>query len=148
MNRNHPTSRGTLRPLAAYTAVCVAGLAIGLGGSVVKPGPWFGPRDAFDRLPEREPRLPEREPRLREVLCAEGECAYIADMLETAAGVRVVALYWLRGREGREALRVRCGPPHIVTDLGGAARRGGPLDAVARAACAPEPAAEAEAVPT
>lgn len=139
--RYYGRRRRTLRPLAAYTAACVAGLAIGLGGSYIKPGPWWGPRDAFDRLPEREPRL-------REVLCAEGECAYIADMLETAAGVRVVALYWLRGREGREALRVRCGPPHTVTDLGGAARRGGPLDAVARAACAPEPAAEAEAVPT
>lgn len=47
-----------LRPAAGaavFTLACAAGLTVGLGGSFLEPGPWFGPRDAFEQLQRPAP---------------------------------------------------------------------------------------------
>lgn len=136
----YSSRRRRRRSWAAYAACIVAGLAIGVGGSVLKPGPWFAPADALE--------LPEREPRVGEALCVAGECAFILEALPPADDGRVVAIYWLRGRAGREAWRVTdCAAGEgVVTALDGRQRQRwkrdgtGIVDAIAAAACGPQSA--------
>ncbi|MCU0928813.1 MAG: hypothetical protein MUE62_06375 [Burkholderiaceae bacterium] len=129
--------RRVLRPWAAYGACVIAGLAIGLAGSVIEPGPWFGPADAFARV--------ERPPAVGDVLCVDDTCAYVIDALPFGDD-RVAVVQWLRGRSGREALRVSdCSAgTGIVHPLADERRRqrwqrdgSGVLDRVATAACGP-----------
>jgi hypothetical protein len=132
------TRRRRRRHGLAY-AVCVAcGLAIGIGGSMLRPGHWWaGDADPLNR--------PERPPQPREVLCLAGECVYVAEVLPFDDD-RVAVLIWLRGRTGRDAYRVTdCsvgeGVAYSVANPRQRHRwqRGGAglVDRIAEAACGP-----------
>lgn len=93
-----------LRPWVAHALAGVAGFALGLGGSFVKPGPWFAPADALELVQRPAPG--------RVLVGDDGDAAMV--MTDTvhrfgpppmAAGI----VAFVRGRRhGRHATLVEC----------------------------------------
>lgn len=129
--------RRTLRPWAANTLFAATFIALGAGLSHIWPWGFAPP-----------PPLPEREPRIGDVVCVEGTCAYLQAVLEVPDDGRVVAVRWLRGKVGAEALRVSdcTAGTGVVEPLAGGERRKwerggrGIVDLIAAAACGPQSA--------
>jgi hypothetical protein len=105
--RTYSRRRFALRP-AGVGAVCVVcsvvGFAIGIGGSMLKPGPWFAPADAFD--------LVQRPPAPGRLLEADdGAAVVLADSVRHLGppAVAVAIVVVVRGRwTGRRPAWIDC----------------------------------------
>lgn len=104
MSAAHSRRRFALRPAGASVVCALAGFALGLGGSFVKPGPWFAPADALELVQRPAPG--------RVLVGDDGDAAMV--MTDTvhrfgpppmAAGI----VAFVRGRRhGRHATLVEC----------------------------------------
>lgn len=111
MSAAHSRRRRTLRPWVAHALAGVAGFALGLGGSFVKPGPWFAPADALEVAQRVAPGLVlTTDDRASSVLVLPDSVRLVGPP-PAAAGAAVV----VRGpHEGRRAFYALCAPPRSI----------------------------------
>ena len=137
MSARYSRRRFALRPAGASVVCALAGFALGLGGSFVKPGPWFAPADALEVAQRVAPGLVlTTDDRASSVLVLPDSVRLMGPP-PAAAGAAVV----VRGpHEGRRAFYALCAPPRSI-QLGGmpatAWRPAGRdlADLIGRAAC-------------
>lgn len=133
----YSSRRRRRRSWAAYAACIVVGLAVGIGGSVLKPGPWFAPADALEVAQRVAPGLVlTTDDRASSVLVLPDSVRLMGPP-PAAAGAAVV----VRGpHAGRRAFYALCAPPRSIQLDGMPATAWRPAgrdlaDLIGRAAC-------------
>ncbi len=94
MSRRHYSRRRLTFPPLGAVVIAVAGIGIGIAGSAIWPWGFAPP-----------PPLPERPPAVGDVICLDGDCAFLAEVIAFGDD-RIAVLIWLRGKHGRDAYRV------------------------------------------